>query len=74
MSPPFSALKMEATFTSESQLTSTGLHGVISQKTEAFLTAAVRTSNPTFYILILYQKFIIIMDIYMKDRAVMRHL
>jgi hypothetical protein len=29
------------------RLTFTGLHGVISQKTELFITAAARTSNPT---------------------------
>jgi hypothetical protein len=28
-------------------LTFNGLHGVISQKTELFITTAVRTSNPT---------------------------
>jgi hypothetical protein len=31
------------------RLTSNGLHGVISQKIELFITTAVRTSNPTEY-------------------------
>jgi hypothetical protein len=32
------------------RLTSNGLHGVISQKIEIFITTAVRTSNPTLII------------------------
>jgi hypothetical protein len=30
------------------QLTLNGLHGVISQKAELFMTTGVRTSNPSF--------------------------
>jgi hypothetical protein len=35
------------------RLAFTGLHGVISQKIELFITTAVRTSNPTFSVLCL---------------------
>jgi hypothetical protein len=43
-----STLKMEVTYPSEtSLLTVNVLHGFISQKTELFITAGVRTSNPT---------------------------
>jgi hypothetical protein len=34
-------------FLTKRQLTFNGLHGVISLKTRLFITAAVRTSNPT---------------------------
>jgi hypothetical protein len=40
-------VKMGATFSSEMSAYFTGLHGVISQKTEVFIAAAVRTSNPS---------------------------
>jgi hypothetical protein len=39
------ALKMNATYSSETPLTFNGLHGVISQKTEFVITTGVRTSN-----------------------------
>jgi hypothetical protein len=32
------------------RLTFNGLHGVISQKTEPFITTAVRTSDPVIYL------------------------
>jgi hypothetical protein len=35
-------------------LTFSGLHGVISQKINPFITTAVRTSNPTIEIVVLY--------------------
>jgi hypothetical protein len=38
---------MEAAFSSESHLTFNGLHGVISQEIELFISTAVRTSDPT---------------------------
>jgi hypothetical protein len=38
---------METTYSSEKSLTFTGLHGVVSQKIELFLTTAVRSSDPT---------------------------
>jgi hypothetical protein len=40
-------LKMKATFPLKRRLTFKGLHGVISQEIELFITTAVRTSNPT---------------------------
>jgi hypothetical protein len=42
----FSTLKMEAICSSETSVDN-GIHGVISQKMELFITTAVRTSNPT---------------------------
>jgi hypothetical protein len=42
-----STLMMETTCLSET-LTFNGIHGVISQKTELFITTGVSTSNPTF--------------------------
>jgi hypothetical protein len=43
-----STLKMEVTCSSETSVsTFSGLHGIISQKIELFITTAVRTSNPT---------------------------
>jgi hypothetical protein len=38
---------METLISLKSQLTLSGLHGVIFQKTELFIVTAVRTSNPT---------------------------
>jgi hypothetical protein len=46
----YSTLKMEAICSCETSLTFNGLHGVISQKMVFFITATVRTSNPTYYI------------------------
>jgi hypothetical protein len=42
-----STLKMEATCFSETSVDFQGLHGVIFQKIELFITTAVRTSNHT---------------------------
>jgi hypothetical protein len=41
-------LNVEATCPPKRWLIFGGPHGVISQKTELFITTAVRTSNPTF--------------------------
>jgi hypothetical protein len=41
-----STLKMEATVPPKRRLTFNGLHGVIFQKIEHFITTAVRTSGP----------------------------
>jgi hypothetical protein len=42
-----STLKIEAIYPSETSVDFNGLHGVISQKIEPFMTTADRTSNPT---------------------------
>jgi hypothetical protein len=42
-----SALKIEATYPPKRRLTYNRLHGVISLKTEFFITTVVKTSNPT---------------------------
>jgi hypothetical protein len=44
----YSNLKMEGICSCETSLTFNGLYGVISQKMVLFITAAVRTSNPTY--------------------------
>jgi hypothetical protein len=40
-------MPVQAVCSSETSVDFNGLHGVISQKLELFITAAVRTSNPT---------------------------
>jgi hypothetical protein len=40
-------LNMEATCSSETSVDFHGLHGVISQKMELFITTAMKTSDPT---------------------------
>jgi hypothetical protein len=42
-----SSLKMEVIYSSKLPLTLNGLHRVISQKAEVFITTAVRTPKPT---------------------------
>jgi hypothetical protein len=43
------SLKMKATSSSETWVDFNGLHGVISQKIELFITTAVRTSDATIF-------------------------
>jgi hypothetical protein len=48
-----STLKMEATCFSEIRFTFNGLHGVISQKIELFITTAVRASDTAWLMIYL---------------------
>jgi hypothetical protein len=49
-------LKIDARCSSETPVGLNGIHGVISQKTELFIPTAVRTSNPTYVILLFEQQ------------------
>jgi hypothetical protein len=43
-------LKMEVTCSSTHWLSFNRIHGIMSQKTELFITTTVRTSNPTYVV------------------------
>jgi hypothetical protein len=65
----FSVLKMEKTCFSEHTLTFNGLHSIVSLKTELFITAVVRTSNPvdnlsltTLWVIQAFQNIVVILS------------